>query len=608
MEALQLKKMLFKTFGEEYYTKMYNFFLEFSITEKYEYKIIKTRRAFVLYQLFLQVFEDQYKKQYDASFIEEYDVLLERVYNDCLIGNECIMGDFKGKKLLIIDDILIHGRALNSFVDNLFQYGVEDISVAVLMYNKTAECVKENLNAAIEKITNEKLRFSTCSQEKSWEEFSNKIVYAIQQSGICYSAFVPQYRLKSSPFFVSLDKYIVIEPNKLQMQKRSNLNISIYKETTRSFNNFRPILRKYSYECGDQIIVPFVILPQFEVKCWIEINNSFFFDLAQREIISEDEKSLFIISEKNEDNYIFRERIKYSYRLMTYLISCLYLLFVTRDSSEKLERIQTLLMSASFGKPIFNILNNIENKMSHESSKNELEQIMDAFEKSLGSKIYDSVIRNESLDIFYHSISDIIMGVDINNIEHTEMKKNIDSIIQEYIDRIHQTNEKRALEKESRLEGAYFYSMINVMENYYKFDDRIIDYFIARMCSKWDSGITSYIVDIHSESSYVGGCIIDGEQAYHEVIPYDSNDEVNCFYEILRRVGGKIQIAIYEYQKLMDFVKDNHWLDVNKMQSIIVYLNRNHSIDALKESVYPETFCNTNVRRCILNYRKGEFI
>ena len=88
------------------------------------------------------------------------------------------MSQFKGKKVLIIDDILIYGRALNDFIEYLSGIDVAEISVAVLLYNSQAECVGETLERALIKkeSPNEILGYEIYTIKDQWKPFPTKLL------------------------------------------------------------------------------------------------------------------------------------------------------------------------------------------------------------------------------------------------------------------------------------------------------------------------------------------------------------------------------------------------------------------------------------------------
>lgn len=56
--------------------------------------------------------------------------------------------------------------------------------------------------------------------------------------------------------------------------------------------------------------------------------------------------------------------------------------------------------------------------------------------------------------------------------------------------------------------------------------------FFAYVLSLWDVGIASYNVDVYTfnKQKYIGGCITDGEQAYHARMEKNSAPEVYALH------------------------------------------------------------------------------
>lgn len=600
MESNQLRKVMLKEFGLKEYERMYNFFLEVIVSDHYDYKIIKTRRAFVLFQLFLSLFKSQYWNKFDQNFDEQFHDSLNSIYNDCILGNTECISQFAGKKILIVDDILIHGRALGKFIDRLKSVvEIKNISVAVLMRNGNAECVSDDLKKALEKLDEDYLsnsdgeNFLKCHieyDESSWQTFSNKIVNVIQQSGIAYSVFVPQYRATSESLVIPDDIYQVV-PDPLEIQEISALKMSFFfwkGGQNRESKNIVFFLRKYTFASGETLYVPLALLPtitaeQYE-KILAELRKSFY---KNKGCAMLDTCVVDVAADKNG------EKIKFGYKLLTYLLSDLvYRIFAKKMQIEAAE-IPEFLLNATFGEEISMDLRALA-KHVNELQLDEMFKLVEKIDDLCEPKM----ISNESSDLF----NGLCLTVDLKR--STTTTKTIDSLIRTYIDEIHQKNEGRARKKQSRLEGIYWSTMHGSFFSKLSADWKQEIYLVARLCSKWDSGAASYIVEYHEDSGVVGGSIIDGEQAYHEVIQSESADEVNCFYEVFRRNGEKMEAALVEYCGIMAFVGKHGILDASKMESVYRYFSRCHSVDTLKACIYPETSSSTNVQTCLMKYKK----
>lgn len=160
---MKIEKALKYILGDIYYIKIKNFFAQFYYTDKYDYIIFTTRRCHILFCIFEHYFFKDYNNK-NITFISDKSL---HFYND----------DLKNCNCAIVDDILIHGRALKSVYERVSSKCQKEIETFVFMQSKDAlypadHCVED----LVEKST--------------WKKFSNKIVSAIIMSSFPYTSYI----------------------------------------------------------------------------------------------------------------------------------------------------------------------------------------------------------------------------------------------------------------------------------------------------------------------------------------------------------------------------------------------------------------------------------
>lgn len=167
---------------DEYFDELYDYF-RFVIEYDADYKILIARRCLVLFQIFTQLFWA------DGIRIGKGVVL-----SDWAIPK--FGGKFARKKIMVVDDILIHGTHIGKICADLEQYGVLD-NIELCVYMTTDD--SKYLPCEIEK----RLRCAERAVGSEWRELSNLIVKAIAASNIPYTSFVGAYTLERKNCFFS---------------------------------------------------------------------------------------------------------------------------------------------------------------------------------------------------------------------------------------------------------------------------------------------------------------------------------------------------------------------------------------------------------------------
>lgn len=340
------------------------------------------------------------------------------------------------------------------------------------------------------------------------------------------------------------------------------------------------------------IYVPFVALPYYKTNDWINCYLNFVKELSDLLDVSDIEKLESIIS-INLDDAQKMDRIKYTYRLVTYILSVLYGELVESEAQVSFSMLPENSIYFTFGKDVGGIISSIINKLST-MHKDSIDNLFNQFQTNK----YDTIFSCTVNDIFVEQIKILL-----NNGKTTLTAEVSDNLIQSFISKVHEENEKMALNLEQRLQGAFLHLLIKELKNAFSPTNTQEKYFLSTLISKWDNGEANYKIDICENEScfFVGGCIIDGEQAYHANLNIDIFDKMNYFYEAYRKSRECLSDTILEYRKMISYAKDTRILKSDDMEKILKYVEKNKSFVELR-SLYPETFHSDAVKNCLLNY------
>lgn len=166
--------VLMSILGESLFYQILDFFVEL-MQSKEEYKILMTRRLFDLYGVFREIIDFLYKgavKQRGNIVTNISIVLWENKLKDA--------------DILLIDDILLHGRSLDGeyrYLKDFCGCSADRISARVLIQNIDKRLIESDLLERLD--AKEKVDDST------WRILSGKIVNAFLAAGQPYISYVP---------------------------------------------------------------------------------------------------------------------------------------------------------------------------------------------------------------------------------------------------------------------------------------------------------------------------------------------------------------------------------------------------------------------------------
>ncbi len=535
------------------YELVYNFFIDILINEnykQYDYFVFKTRRSFVLFEIFAEIFSKDYKGK---DFFFDYKGELEKVYNDSAIGGVDGICPGSASKILFIDDILIHGRTLSDLYNKFAKSGRNAENKAkVLIMNKEAERVSPELNGQIDPSF-------YYHKHEFWQKCSNAFVNAIQSSGYCYSTFAPQYLILNGSLSDKFFKGII--PHFSVAQKHNIIDTRIFIKEDIEKEGVYSLIRRY--EIKDQFIywVPFVVLPMYLISKWKCVYDMFCNQLLDYNILDKEDYELIKKAiGYTELSYCF------SYRLATYLLSDIFMYYASQLCGLEIEKTKNHFIYSSFGMPISNTIAKIEEKLKSSINVKEIyiklldtfvmdadsEQAYNVFLKSKYSGQYDSIIKIKKDEI-------------------------ISKYAEKYIQSLNEENENR-IDNSDSAERFYGFSASYLLNTFV--DDLNLRYdLLSDFIAKWDSGESSFVAfyDGDDNNQFLGGNIVDGEQAYHVSLDCECIESVNCLFEIYRRSGRDVDKTINNYKEFVHYCKSMNHKAINQLSRVQDYIIRNKS-------------------------------
>lgn len=463
---------------ESDYQDVYDFFLKY-LSSDYPYIVLMSRRCLVLCQIFTSIFILE-KKKWDA---------MPLIISDK--GIYAYRKSMKGKKVCILDDILIHGRALGEIYDRIYKYAGVEPDAAVYVKNSSADYGDININKKVNSI----YEYSAAV----WRPLSDRFVSCIYAATAPYTSYVAafsSYEALSSFEKLRENKALVFDDISKEMQKEYHLEAYCSYEKN---GFFAPVfeslclekcVRFYVDRAREKVLViPYVFIKSFNLKQVDTLLESFSESLPAK---LNGIKHALIQPEDGERNY----QTEYKLMLLTCILSNLYWIYYKRTYSLNMDWfMDTDTITKSFGKEI----------------SGELEKMMDMDLSSLYEFEYSD--REHPVDITDEETRYLCEQLE------KSVHKNKESVVRDYFQKAWALDEKRAKEHKSRLHGLtteLFTKKIPLSEGpqYWIYNNLI---------NSWDTGIAASRCDISSDGTVAGCFNVPGEQSYRillETYPY----------------------------------------------------------------------------------------
>lgn len=173
-----------------YFYELHGFFREILVSN-YDCVVFLARRCLVLYRLYQKLFESE----------PEESLEVHRVYQEnCILSDKAIGQISKQKnnaKILIVDDVLIHGNHLWNVYQEIITI-LPDSDITPRVYMRSECCPSPS-------VPNEfwdKLTWQNTSRNGQWMELSDRIVSAIYYSNVPYISYLGAYHVEKNIDFI----------------------------------------------------------------------------------------------------------------------------------------------------------------------------------------------------------------------------------------------------------------------------------------------------------------------------------------------------------------------------------------------------------------------
>lgn len=197
-----VKKVMIFVLGPQKFSDLYNFFLDIFSKFNPNVIVLTTRRAHLLFSLF---------KYY---IFTENDIERMGINKVLFIDDKAIDSHrkaiSKAKTVVVVDDILIHGRALEDVIYRLKKAEPQTVKKAVFIVSKETDYEVDHFSYKLEK--------------KLWKQFSNKIVVALILSSMPYASYLYSFFMP-----LSISDFELFKENCFSLFKTSSLKEDDYK-------------------------------------------------------------------------------------------------------------------------------------------------------------------------------------------------------------------------------------------------------------------------------------------------------------------------------------------------------------------------------------------
>lgn len=251
--------------GEEFFDGLKNFYRSLKENKQYQYRVLLVRRSYVLYRIF---------REFECGAEEEFDI--EEFITDNALISQCpnIVQYYMANKvfpaILIADDILIHGRAINAFlvkleqqlIRELGQLGCEDDDIKIR--TELTRAVSVRVYMKNDKPSVLLARYQTrvkCERIDSavvWRDLSNRVAILVSQADMANASFTP-----SAVASGRIENEQSLDFRKIETFYRGNRQI-VYLRFLDFGEGIKSIYTvRTSKRCGNnKRYIPYVLLPE----------------------------------------------------------------------------------------------------------------------------------------------------------------------------------------------------------------------------------------------------------------------------------------------------------------------------------------------------------
>ncbi len=499
----------------DYYEDVKAFFYKCIYDGEYEYKVFMSRRCFVLFQLFMLVFQNEGREVDQGGQIIITDKGIIR-YRE---------GLNQAKKILLVDDILIYGRTIEKVYLKLRQWAPRaGIDVFVYIKNSGKLCIKDK-----ELLDSLKARF--VEETREWRSFSNKLVYCIYYANMPYTSFVNSYynKVTEEDFNAFNEKFSLYKnysvANRFQQKYGLSAQVIFPEEMQEKYPLFNRIARKccirvyYNSNIGKLLLIPYVFLKEMSLSSLTELSETY------AGLMPEFKESLSENTEMGSE-----DMAAYKARMLTCIFSFIY------------------------GRLFFS-----EMGINVTEWQNDYDTVQKSFDSEVARELFDlSMERMQEIasdrDFAIPSVDPVIQTwYTVDEMTDFQRKGNMQKDVYTYFRMEGNKDEIRAQEGRERMTGS---TMAAVLDFFGEKHDEGETY--ACLMNAWDTGYASFDWAVSSDHKYLAGFNMSGEQNFRQII-----EENPLFFHDISLIYSKVVGRAF-YRKTLDPLLDEFHQKVEK--------------------------------------------
>lgn len=457
----------------EYYEDLKAFFKKWIQDNEHEYKVFMSRRCFVLYQLFRIILMEE------GDNIDSNSRII--ITDKGIVHHED--GLREAKRILLVDDVLVYGRTLNSMYDKLKKLSPRaQIDISVYIKNSGDLCVEEEV------FNNIWFRFE--EETNVWREFSDRIVYCIYAANMSYTAFVNSYYKKAEQGeadaiedrFSALKCYDVTN----RFQQKYGLSARVYfPESMERYPLLQAICRKccvrvyYSSKCNKLLMIPYVFLKDIRMEFLDNLYNRF------AELLPEFRDDFLIKSDIS-----IKDEAAYKARLLTCVFSFMY----------------GILLMNELGVNIGEWLDDRDTvqKSFHDGVAEKLFGLsVERIKKVISECVVPEAFCEDAIQTWHEK----------EGIDKFELEASLKQSLHAYFRMEGDADEKRAKARLEKLPGSTVGAILRFFNEQGNEDE-----IYACLINTWDSGCASLDWSVSEDEQYLAGINTEGEQNFRQII------------------------------------------------------------------------------------------
>lgn len=254
---------------EEEYEEIKEIFYRICISKDFQYKVLVTRRAYLLYEIFASIF--LLCPETNPDSLNDFQIYGE-VCNSHSLDSINTSENGQEKRYLIFDDIIVHGRTITNTIQKLQEKGIqlEKISVWCLLE-------KDDINCLSDELKNRVTVYNSCNEEV-WKVLSDKLTDIVVRYGKGYTSYIDTYVLSSSKagkiskFFNDLFIHFCNNPNykafNLHSLEKFNINaFTVFYTDNYTENKLHDVGCIRFYEYDDYILcIPYLFIETIKMQ------------------------------------------------------------------------------------------------------------------------------------------------------------------------------------------------------------------------------------------------------------------------------------------------------------------------------------------------------